>query len=130
MTRERTACRKHHCPGHIRNPAEELAVDEISYPAESKTDGSGGNHEVRNLPGVCPEFSATPYPGNDAPDKASVKGQPACHDINDFQRMLNIVRGVVKDHIAETGADDKAENSMRIERIQEIPVERKSLFSI
>ena len=40
--------REVHAPGHVRDPAVELTVDEVAQPPEGVAQGRGGRHEVHH----------------------------------------------------------------------------------
>src|SRR5574341_363750 len=109
-----------HAPRRIRNAAIELSVNEVAEPAQAQADGRGGYDEIGRCPGVGLELPAAPQARDHAADESAVEGHPALPDCEDVPRPLEVFPEIVEEHVTQPGADDKAENKIRIERREKV----------
>ena len=112
MPRLRAAMREHHAPGHIRGPAEQLAIDEVGDAAEEQADRDRAHHGIADLEeGALAHVGEQPH-GEDHAEHAAVERHAALPDRERLERMAEIVTGPVEQHVAEPAAQHHAQRDV------------------
>ena len=93
MPRHRPAAGKHHGPRDVGFPAVQLTVDEVGEAAEEQPDRDRLGDDV----------------GKGEDRKAAGAGHPAMPQIERLERVLEVVAGLVEQHIADPPAEHDAE---------------------
>ena len=109
-----------HAYGAGGNSAVELAVDEVAQPAEGVAQRDGRYKKVGSFPEADSAFTAIDKRPQDHADQTTVvghsrytnKAQPIgkLEREYDFKGVAEVIGKVIKNNIAEPGADNKAQN--------------------
>src|SRR3546814_4181687 len=97
-------------PGHGRRPAPQLAVHEIGEAAEEEAEG----HDAGDIVAEAQEiqlFLARHVPdGEQHADDSAVQRHAAVPELEDLDRMAEVIAEIVEEAIADAPADDDAEH--------------------
>ncbi len=115
---QRPSAGKNHGPRHVRNPAVELAVDEVAKPAATEPDGRGDYINIR-----CPQKRKTgvmteQQTADQKADQGAMKRHAALPGGKDFEGMLPIIGKIIKQRISQTGADHQADDQGDVQVIE------------
>ena len=109
MARHRPAIREDHPPGDVGFPSEQLAIDEVGDASEEQADRDRLGDNV----GECEDRSPASAGEQDDRDcdaeRATMKRHPAMPQVQRFDRVLQIIAGLIKQHITDAAAEHDAE---------------------
>ncbi len=111
----RAALREHHAPGQRRvaEPSPEFAVDEIAHAPGRKARRHAGCHEIRHLQPRPVARAGEPHHRCDHPQQPAVEAHAALPDVEDLQRMRQVVAGLVEQAIAQAPAHHHAHHAQK-----------------
>ena len=129
VPRLRAGAGEDHRPGQRRigGSAPQFTVEEVADPAGSQP----GRHRRDEQVGDLQERSLAP-PGvhrqsDDHADRAAVEGHPALPDLEDVQRIRQIVGRLVEQAVAEPAAEDHPEDRGQQQVLDALPGPRRGL---
>src|SRR5262245_31703846 len=105
MPAGRTTAWEHHAPGNVRGSSIELAVDEVAQSSETQADRGDGCGQIRDRVDADLLTLAEPYERHDGTEQSAVKRHAALPDGEELQRVLQIIRKVVEQRVAQPPAD-------------------------
>ena len=109
VARQRPAEREDHRPGHVGRPAPQLAVDEVREPPEEDPDRPDRAGDVAERQRRDAAVIGEPQDRDDAAEEAAMERHAALPHLEDLQRVLEEVRQVVEQDVADPAAEDDAE---------------------
>ena len=109
MTRHRPAIREHHRPGDVGFAPKQLAIDKIRDAAEEEADRDCLGDDVGECQDRQPAGSREQQDRERHPQRAAVKRHPAMPQIKRFDGVLQVITGLVKQHIADPAAKHDTE---------------------
>src|SRR5699024_7015091 len=97
-------------PGQVRwgLASPEFTVDEVADPAEREAYRHRRDEEVRHLQKGAPHAPAIDGHTKDDTNGATVEAHAAVPDLDGVKRILQVVQGLVEQHVAEPSADQNA----------------------
>ncbi len=105
MSAFRPAARKHHAPRHVGGAAVQFPIDKIADPPQAQPDRHGDRGQIAD--GI--ERKATPAAKQpdcqDGPQQTSVKRHAAFPHRDHLCGMLEVVRQVIEQHVAQSASD-------------------------
>jgi hypothetical protein len=106
--------RKHHRPRQprIREPAPQLAVDEVADPARGKAGGHARRHQVGHLQERPSAHAAEHRHCGDRPEQPAVERHAALPDRERLQRVRRVIARLVEQHVAQPPADHHTEHTV------------------
>src|SRR5207302_10145391 len=103
---------EHHRPGAVGDASDELSVDEVAEAAGREAQRAQGCNEVGDIEPASTALSRVePQPDQDA-KKAAVKAHSALPHLQDLERLNKVLERFVKQHVAETSAQNHADNAV------------------
>ena len=100
---------KQHRPGHVGRPPPEFAIDEIGEPAEKQAEGHRRSDHVEQRPQREAARAGEEDHRQRGAEKAAVERHAAVPDLEDLQRVGEVDRQIVEQHIADASAGDDAD---------------------
>ena len=107
------AVRKHHAPRQIgrAEPAPQLAIDEVAHAPGSQPCRHARRDEVHHLQPRPLARTRKPQLRRQHPQHAAMKAHAALPDVEDFQRMAEVVTGFIEQAIAQPPAHHHAHDA-------------------
>src|SRR5262249_45067551 len=100
---------KHDCPWHIGHPTPEFTIDEVGDaaeedPARRHRAGDAATRQPRNA-----AQRGEHHHRQHAAEEAAVERHAAVPELEDIERMRDVMAGVVEQNVAEPAAEDDSE---------------------
>src|SRR2546430_3011804 len=112
MPRQIVDLREHHRPRTARGAPDELAVDEVAEPSGREPERTQRRDEVGDVEPAPAALSRIEPEADQHAEKAAVEAHAALPDLEDLQRMNEVVERLVEQHVAESPAQDYAEHTV------------------
>ena len=125
MARERSAIGELDRPGHVRGPAPKLGIDEVGDTHQAEPDRHAGRHHVEQGPGGDAALEREQRHGEDDAEQAAMEGHAALPDGEDVERMRDVARQVVEQHVACAPAQHHADRRPDDEIVEVLGLHRQ-----
>ena len=112
VTRLGACLREDDGPGHVRDPAPQLAVHEVADTADAETEWNERCHKVRHGEEVTLGLVRKPDHGGDDPDQTAVERHAPGPDLEQVGGIGQEEIEVVEQHITDTTAQDHPEEAV------------------
>ena len=114
MARERLAIdlREPHAPRHVGRPAGQLAVDEIADAPRREPGWNQRRDEIHRGEPAALAHRAEDRDRDEHADEAAVEAHAARPDLQDLQRMAQVMFRLVEEDVAQAPAEDHAEHAV------------------
>src|SRR3989344_3740533 len=125
MAWQRSASLEHHAPGHGRYATPQFLINEIADTAGTESERRDRCNKIGNGKKRAPRFAREIKHGEDHADEPAVERHPAGPEIKDFERVVEIVRQVVEQHVPQPPTENHAKNDVKkkIGNLFRLPVE-------
>ncbi|HTW80385.1 MAG TPA: hypothetical protein VME23_12635 [Terracidiphilus sp.] len=107
--------RENDSPRNMGGSAPEFSVDEIRHAAQQDAQGSGGRGRIHERKHADMLLASVEADGDHHPRDAAVAGHTALPYLENHQRMMDNLMGVVQEAITEPSADDHTESGVHDE---------------
>ncbi len=113
MARLRARLREDDGPGHIGDPAPQLAVEEVADAADPETKRNERRHKIGHGEEVAPGLVGKPDHGGDDADEATVERHATGPDLEQIGRIREEEIEVVEQDIADPATQDHPEETVK-----------------
>jgi len=107
--------RENDSPRNMGGSAPEFSVDEIRHAAQQDAQGSGGRGRIHERKHADMLLASVEADGDHHPRDAAVAGHTALPYLENHQRMMDNLMGVVQDAVPQPPADHDAERDVQNE---------------
>ncbi|CAG4884635.1 protein of unknown function [Georgfuchsia toluolica] len=106
--------RKNHGPGQCRvgGPSPQFAIDEIADAPGKQAERHQRRDEIGHLPEGLAALSGEQEHGDQHAKKAAMKTHAALPDGDDISGIIEVITGIVEQHLPQTAADHHAEHAI------------------
>src|SRR5438874_1163779 len=98
--------RKNHRPWNVGRSTHQLAVDEIAKPPGRKTQRAKRCDEIGHVEPALSTPRCEEPQGDQHAEKATVEAHATVPQLEDFERVSQVVERLVEQHVAEPAAED------------------------
>lgn len=113
MTRLRASLGEYDGPGHIGDPAPQLAVQEVADATHAEAKRDQRCHEVGHGEEVALGLVSEPDHGGDDPDQATVERHAAGPDLEQVEGIGQEHVEVVEQHVTDPATQDHPEEAVK-----------------
>ena len=120
MARQVVDSRKNHCPRQTRiaNTPPQLAIDEITDTPGSQPQRHQRRNKVGNVEPGTLRLAGVKRHRHQHADKTAMERHAALPHLDNFNRIRQIVAGLVKQHLPQTAAENNPEHSIEQQIIE------------
>ena len=118
MARQRPGTAEHHAPGNVGDASPEFTVDEVAQASRGKADRHQRRDEIHQVPPVDALAPGDEGHGREHAEKSAVERHAALPDGEDLERVIEVVTGLVEQHVAQAPAQDYAHDAAKEQVVQ------------